>query len=101
MDFSTLLIAGAGLLLGSKLVKPEWLAKLRPLLSWLTPSGSPVPMLTDLGPVVGTLDTVKRHGLVITQEVADALVENGVEVEECKKLIDPILPKLVIYRSKK
>lgn len=41
----------------------------------------------------------KRHGLNIVQDLADALIDNSVSVEDAKALIDPILPKLVVYRG--
>jgi len=55
---------------------------------------------SELKPAIPSVAPYTRHGLIVTQEVADALVANGVEVDECRKLIDPILPKLVVYHAK-
>jgi hypothetical protein len=39
----------------------------------------------------------KRHGLMIAQELASAMIANKVPAADVRGLIDPILPKLIHY----
>lgn len=106
MDLKTLLvIAGVAVLF----LNPALIGKAKELIAGLLANVRLPKLATTSGNAAQTFNvnpaqdavatTQKRHGLNIVQDLADALVDNSVAVAEAKALIDPILPKLVVYRG--